>query len=161
MNRKVYVIVIWDVMQVVRLCDPRGRLGCPVLGSELQPLLSERAGPELQPPRRRRDRNALCWTGGPPLEAGNSLVCGCISILVSMWFYSLSLPKSSDFLVDRPPGYSERVCRYAGNSFGNVFLHNAGIRRHTQHNCLQHSSPQHPPPQHVPPQQTDPYHNTN
>ncbi|KAM4634878.1 protein NLRC3-like isoform 2-T2 [Polymixia lowei] len=55
------------------LGSPHCRL--ETLSSELQPLPSERAGPELQSPRRLRSEAALCWTGGSTLETGDSQ-CG-------------------------------------------------------------------------------------
>ncbi|KAK2920619.1 hypothetical protein Q8A73_000104 [Channa argus] len=42
--------------------------------SELQPLASERAGPELQSSRRLKSEAAVCWTGGSTLETGHSQV---------------------------------------------------------------------------------------
>ncbi|KAI3363976.1 hypothetical protein L3Q82_001545 [Scortum barcoo] len=48
--------------------------GCASLASalKLQPLPSERAGPELQPSRRLRSEAAVCWIGESTLETGNS-----------------------------------------------------------------------------------------
>ncbi|KAI3364705.1 hypothetical protein L3Q82_011467 [Scortum barcoo] len=50
--------------------------GCASLASalKLQPLPSERAGPELQPSRRLRSEAAVCWIGESTLETGNSQV---------------------------------------------------------------------------------------
>uniref|UniRef100_UPI003AACEB4B protein NLRC3-like n=1 Tax=Centroberyx gerrardi TaxID=166262 RepID=UPI003AACEB4B len=53
--------------------SPQCRL--ETLSSELQPLPSERAGPELQSSRSLRSEAALCWTGGSTLETGLSQ-CG-------------------------------------------------------------------------------------
>ncbi|KAI3363943.1 hypothetical protein L3Q82_001521 [Scortum barcoo] len=46
--------------------------GCASLASalKLQPLPSERAGPELQPSRRLRSEAAVCWIGESTLETG-------------------------------------------------------------------------------------------
>ncbi|KAK2920628.1 hypothetical protein Q8A73_000113 [Channa argus] len=44
------------------------------LSSDLQPLPSERAGPELQSSGRLRSEAAVCWTGGSTLETGHSQV---------------------------------------------------------------------------------------
>ncbi|KAI3363932.1 hypothetical protein L3Q82_001534 [Scortum barcoo] len=51
--------------------------GCASLASalKLQPLPSERAGPELQPSRRLRSEAAVCWIGESTLETGNSQLC--------------------------------------------------------------------------------------
>ncbi|KAI3366226.1 hypothetical protein L3Q82_010062, partial [Scortum barcoo] len=48
--------------------------GCASLASalKLQPLPSERAGPELQSSRRLRSEAAVCWTGGSTVETGHS-----------------------------------------------------------------------------------------
>ncbi|XP_078147988.1 protein NLRC3-like isoform X1 [Centroberyx gerrardi] len=62
-------------VQAGRLSAHRGRLCFSGLSSELQPLPSERAGPELQSSRSLRSEAALCWTGGSTLETGLSQ-CG-------------------------------------------------------------------------------------
>ncbi|KAK6291497.1 hypothetical protein J4Q44_G00382630, partial [Coregonus suidteri] len=51
--------------------------GCASLVSALRskPLTPERAGPELQSPRRLRSQTALCWTGGSTLQTGETQ-CG-------------------------------------------------------------------------------------
>uniref|UniRef100_A0AAY5KNA0 NACHT domain-containing protein n=1 Tax=Esox lucius TaxID=8010 RepID=A0AAY5KNA0_ESOLU len=59
----------------VRLSGHRGRLCFSGLSSEVKPLTSERAGSELQSPRRVRSQTALCWTGGSTLETGETQVC--------------------------------------------------------------------------------------
>ena len=51
------------------------------LSSEVQPLPSERAGPELQQPAGLRSETALCWTGESRLRTRDSQV---------KWIYSLS-----------------------------------------------------------------------
>ncbi|KAI3365873.1 hypothetical protein L3Q82_000852 [Scortum barcoo] len=58
--------------------------GCASLASvsELQPLPSERAGPELQSSRRLRSEAAVCWTGGPTVEIGHSQGGACWSPMV-------------------------------------------------------------------------------
>ena len=61
-------------LQAVRLSDHRGRLYFSGLSSGLQPLPSERAGPELQSSRRLRSEAAVCSTGGSRLETGHSQV---------------------------------------------------------------------------------------
>uniref|UniRef100_A0AAQ4R685 NACHT domain-containing protein n=1 Tax=Gasterosteus aculeatus aculeatus TaxID=481459 RepID=A0AAQ4R685_GASAC len=61
-------------LETLRLSDHRGRLCFSGLSSELQPLPSERAGPELQSSRRLRSEAAVCWTGGSSLETGDSQV---------------------------------------------------------------------------------------
>ena len=66
--------LIFFYLQSVRLSDHRGRLFFSGLSSELQPLPSERAGPELQPSRRQGSEAAVCWTGGSTLETGHSQV---------------------------------------------------------------------------------------
>uniref|UniRef100_A0A674CPC6 NACHT domain-containing protein n=1 Tax=Salmo trutta TaxID=8032 RepID=A0A674CPC6_SALTR len=43
--------------------------------SEVKPLTPERAGSELQSPRRLRSQTALCWTGGSTLQTGETQ-CG-------------------------------------------------------------------------------------
>ncbi|KAI3363963.1 hypothetical protein L3Q82_001554 [Scortum barcoo] len=59
--------------QSVRLSDHKRRLCFSGLSSDLQPLPSERAGPELQQPSRRlRSEAAVCWIGESTLETGNS-----------------------------------------------------------------------------------------
>ncbi|KAJ7983586.1 hypothetical protein DPEC_G00376190 [Dallia pectoralis] len=50
----------------------RGRLCFSGLSSEVKPVTSERAGSELQPPRRLWSQTALCWTGGSTLETGET-----------------------------------------------------------------------------------------
>ncbi|CAL8277647.1 unnamed protein product [Gadus morhua 'NCC'] len=62
-------------VSLVWLPGHTGRLCFSGLSSELQPLPSERAGPELQSPRRLWSCAALCWTGGSTLETGHSQ-CG-------------------------------------------------------------------------------------
>ncbi|KAM8726597.1 protein NLRC3-like isoform 2-T4 [Acanthopagrus schlegelii] len=51
-----------------------GSLHCTLetLSSEIKPLPSERTGPELQSPRRRRREAAVGWIGGSTLETGDS-----------------------------------------------------------------------------------------
>ena len=67
--------VLWFVcLQAVRLSDHRGRLYLSGLSSGLQPLPSERTGPELQSSRRLRSEAAVCSTGGSRLETGHSQV---------------------------------------------------------------------------------------
>ena len=61
-------------LQADRLFDHRGRLYFSGLSSGLQPLPSERAGPELQSSRRLRSEAAVCSTEGSRLETGNSQV---------------------------------------------------------------------------------------
>ena len=61
-------------LQVVRLLDRRGRLLFSGVGSEVQPVPAERAGPELQPSGRVRSEAALCCTGGSKGQAGHSQV---------------------------------------------------------------------------------------
>ncbi|KAI4793780.1 hypothetical protein KUCAC02_032499, partial [Chaenocephalus aceratus] len=56
----------------VRLSGLRGRLCFSGFSSEIQPLPSERAGPELQSSRSLRREAAVCWTGGSTLETGHS-----------------------------------------------------------------------------------------
>ncbi|KAI3366189.1 hypothetical protein L3Q82_010002 [Scortum barcoo] len=58
--------------------------GCASLASalKLQPLPSERAGPELQSSRRLRSEAAVCWTGGSTLETGHSQGGACWSPMV-------------------------------------------------------------------------------
>uniref|UniRef100_A0AAZ1X972 NACHT domain-containing protein n=2 Tax=Oreochromis aureus TaxID=47969 RepID=A0AAZ1X972_OREAU len=60
--------------QSVRLSDHRGKLYFSGFSSELQPLPSERAGPELQSSRRLRNEAAVSWTEGSRLETGHSQV---------------------------------------------------------------------------------------
>ncbi|KAF1377083.1 hypothetical protein PFLUV_G00218250 [Perca fluviatilis] len=48
--------------QFVRLSNHRGRLYFSGFRSELQPLPSEKAGPELQSSRRVRREVSVCWT---------------------------------------------------------------------------------------------------
>ena len=66
--------VCYVCLQAVRLSDHRGRLFFSGLSSELQPLPSERSGPELQPSRRLRREAAVFWTGGSTLETEHSQV---------------------------------------------------------------------------------------
>ncbi|CAK6983350.1 NLR family CARD domain-containing protein 3-like%2C partial, partial [Scomber scombrus] len=61
-------------LEALRMSDHRGRLCFSGLSSELQPLPSERAGPELQSSRRIRREVTVCWTGGSTLETGHSLI---------------------------------------------------------------------------------------
>ncbi|KAI4798788.1 hypothetical protein KUCAC02_020474, partial [Chaenocephalus aceratus] len=56
----------------LRLSGHRGRLCFSGLSSELQPLPSERAGPELQSSRRLRREAAVCSTGGSRLQTAHS-----------------------------------------------------------------------------------------
>ncbi len=70
-------------LQAVRLSDHRGRLCFSGLSSELQPLPSERAGPELQSSRRLRSEAAVCSIWGSTLETGHSQVYGDISLTKS------------------------------------------------------------------------------
>ncbi|KAI4795395.1 hypothetical protein KUCAC02_031437, partial [Chaenocephalus aceratus] len=63
----------------VRLSGLRGRLCFSGFSSEIQPLPSERAGPELQSSRRLRREAAVCWTGGSSLETGHSQDGACWS----------------------------------------------------------------------------------
>ncbi|XP_070814172.1 ribonuclease inhibitor-like [Chaetodon trifascialis] len=66
----------------VRLSDHRGRLCFSGLSSDLQPLPSERAGPELQSSRRLRSEAAVGWTGGSSLQTGHSQGGACWSAMV-------------------------------------------------------------------------------
>ncbi|KAI3364672.1 hypothetical protein L3Q82_011441, partial [Scortum barcoo] len=68
--------------------------GCASLASalNLQPLPSERAGPELQPSRRLRSEAAVCWIGESTLETGNS------QSLISLWVYSSKFCNSKEQL---------------------------------------------------------------
>ena len=61
-------------LQSVRLSDLRGRQFFSGLSSELQPLPSESAGPELQSSRRLRSEATVSGTGGSKLETGHSQV---------------------------------------------------------------------------------------
>ena len=61
-------------LQVVGLFDHRGRLYFSGLSSYLQPLPSERTGPELQSSRRRRSKAVVGWTRGSTLESRHSQV---------------------------------------------------------------------------------------
>ncbi len=62
------------VVQPLRVSDLRGRLCFSGLSSEVQPLPSERAGPELQPSRRQRSKAPVCSTGGAALLTHHSQV---------------------------------------------------------------------------------------
>ncbi|KAK2920589.1 hypothetical protein Q8A73_000074 [Channa argus] len=53
--------------------------------SELQPLPSERAGPELQSSRRLRSEAAVCWTGGSTLETGHSQAGSWWTLVDETW----------------------------------------------------------------------------
>ncbi|KAF1372063.1 hypothetical protein PFLUV_G00260450 [Perca fluviatilis] len=64
----------------VGLKSPHCRL--ETLSSELQPLPSERAGPELQPSRRLRIEFTVSGTGGSSLETGHSQGGACWSQMV-------------------------------------------------------------------------------
>ncbi|MEQ2250097.1 hypothetical protein ILYODFUR_036304 [Ilyodon furcidens] len=66
--------VLTVFLQLVRLSDLRGRLCFSGLSSELQPVASERVGPELQSSRRLRSEAAVGWTEGSTLETGSSQV---------------------------------------------------------------------------------------
>lgn len=54
-----YMLNNFQLSQVVRLSGHRGRLCFSGLGSTVQPLPSDRAGPELQQSRRLRRETAL------------------------------------------------------------------------------------------------------
>ena len=60
--------------ETVRLSDHRGRLFLSRLSSELQPLSSERARPELQSSRWLWSEASDCWTWGSTLATGNPQV---------------------------------------------------------------------------------------
>ncbi|KAI3363956.1 hypothetical protein L3Q82_001548 [Scortum barcoo] len=65
---------LYCTLETFRLSDHKEG-GCASLASalKLQPLPSERAGPELQPIcRRLRSEAAVCWIGESTLETGNS-----------------------------------------------------------------------------------------
>ncbi|CAI5657528.1 unnamed protein product [Oreochromis niloticus] len=66
----------------VRLSDHRGRLYFSGLSSELQPLPSERAGPELQSSRGLRNEASVGWTEGSRMEIGHSQGGACWSPMV-------------------------------------------------------------------------------
>ncbi|KAI3363965.1 hypothetical protein L3Q82_001559 [Scortum barcoo] len=61
--------------------------GCASLASalKLQPLPSERAGPELQPSRRLRSEAAVCWIGESTLETDNSQQGSAVSLCGALW----------------------------------------------------------------------------
>uniref|UniRef100_A0A4W5LP48 NACHT domain-containing protein n=1 Tax=Hucho hucho TaxID=62062 RepID=A0A4W5LP48_9TELE len=76
-----------QVTEAVTLSSHRGRLCFSGLSSEVKPLTPERAGPELQSPRRLRSQTALCWTGGSTLQTGGTEVCrGFMSMFISDMF---------------------------------------------------------------------------
>ncbi|XP_026185245.1 protein NLRC3-like isoform X8 [Mastacembelus armatus] len=64
--------MLFCVSQAVRLSGHRRRLCFSGLSSELQPLPSERTGPELQSSRRVRTETPVCWTEGSTMETGHS-----------------------------------------------------------------------------------------
>ncbi|XP_026185244.1 protein NLRC3-like isoform X5 [Mastacembelus armatus] len=66
--------MLFCVSQAVRLSGHRRRLCFSGLSSELQPLPSERTGPELQSSRRVRTETPVCWTEGSTMETGHSQV---------------------------------------------------------------------------------------
>ncbi|XP_076022036.1 uncharacterized protein LOC143012670 isoform X4 [Genypterus blacodes] len=64
-------------LETLRLYGHTRRLCFSGFSSDLQPLPSERAGPELQSSRRHRREAAVCWTGESSLETGHSQSCAC------------------------------------------------------------------------------------
>ena len=66
------MMCLW--LQAVRMSGLSRRMCFSGLSSELQPLPSERAGPELQSSRRLRSEAAVCWTGGSTLQTGHTEV---------------------------------------------------------------------------------------
>jgi hypothetical protein len=86
-NSILFKKIFFYSLQAVRMSSHRRRLCFSCLSSEVQPLTPERAGPELQSPRRLRSQTALCWTGGFTLQTGESQVWrGFMSMFVSDMF---------------------------------------------------------------------------
>ena len=73
-SKQSFCVCVCVCVQAVRLSDHRRRLYFSGLSSEIQPLPSERAGPELQSSRRLRSEAAVGGTRGSRLETEHSRV---------------------------------------------------------------------------------------
>ena len=68
--------------QIYWLWTLRESLWSRGLSSEVQPLPSERAGPERQRAAGFRSEASLCWTGESKLSPGDSEVSSCVSVSI-------------------------------------------------------------------------------